>query len=93
MEEMGSDETAKIREWSLEGGSLVRTEKFTDFRAAMLWVNRVANLAEQQNHHPDIDIRWNRVTVRLTTHETGGLTDRDWLWIQAAESQLVIDGR
>ena len=90
---MGSDETAKIREWSLEGGSLVRTEKFTDFRAAMLWVNRVANLAEQQNHHPDIDIRWNRVTLRLTTHETGGLTDRDWLWIQAAESQLVIDGR
>ena len=59
----------------------------------MLWVNRVANLAEQQNHHPDIDIRWNRVTLRLTTHETGGLTDRDWLWIQAAESQLVIDGR
>ena len=93
MEEMGSDETAKIREWSLEGGSLVRTEKFTDFRAAMLWVNRVANLAEQQNHHPDIDIRWNRVTLRLTTHETGGLTDRDWLWIQAADSQLVIDGR
>jgi 4a-hydroxytetrahydrobiopterin dehydratase len=93
MEEMGSDETAKIREWSLEGGSLVRTEKFTDFRAAMLWVNRVANLAEQQNHHPDIDIRWNRVTLRLMTHETGGLTDRDWLWIQAAESQLVIDGR
>jgi 4a-hydroxytetrahydrobiopterin dehydratase len=93
MEEMGSDETAKIREWSLEGGSLVRTEKFTDFRAAMVWVNRVANLAEQQNHHPDIDIRWNRVTLRLMTHETGGLTDRDWLWIQAAESQLVIDGR
>jgi 4a-hydroxytetrahydrobiopterin dehydratase len=93
MEEMGSDETAKIREWSLEGGSLVRTEKFTDFRSAMLWVNRVANLAEQQNHHPDIDIRWNRVTLRLMTHETGGLTDRDWLWIQAAESQLVIDGR
>ena len=90
---MGRDETAKIREWSLEGGSLVRTEKFTDFRAAMLWVNRVANLAEQQNHHPDIDIRWNRVTLRLMTHETGGLTDRDWLWIQAAESQLVIDGR
>jgi 4a-hydroxytetrahydrobiopterin dehydratase len=93
MEEMGNDETAKIREWSLEGGSLVRTEKFTDFRAAMVWVNRVANLAEQQNHHPDIDIRWNRVTLRLMTHETGGLTDRDWLWIQAAESQLVIDGR
>jgi 4a-hydroxytetrahydrobiopterin dehydratase len=93
MEEMGRDETAKIPEWSLEGGSLVRTEKFTDFRAAMLWVNRVANLAEQQNHHPDIDIRWNRVTLRLMTHETGGLTDRDWLWIQAAESQLVIDGR
>ncbi|MCX6869665.1 MAG: 4a-hydroxytetrahydrobiopterin dehydratase [Verrucomicrobia bacterium] len=93
MEAMGSDGNAKIREWTLEGGHLVRTEEFTDFRAAMLWVNRVACLAEQRNHHPDIDIRWNRVTLKLMTHETRGLTDRDWSWIQAAETQLVIDNR
>ena len=93
MEAMGSDGNAKIREWTLEGGHLVRTEEFTDFRAAMLWVNRVASLAEQRNHHPDIDIRWNRVTLKLMTHETGGLTELDWSWIQAAETQLVIDDR
>ena len=93
MEAMGSDGNTKIREWTLEGGHLVRTEEFTDFRAAMLWVNRVANLAEQRNHHPDIDIRWNRVTLKLMTHETGGLTERDRSWIQAAETQLVIDDR
>jgi len=93
METMGTDETAKIREWTLEGGRLVRTEEFTDFRAAMLWVNRVASLAEQRNHHPDINIRWNRVTLKLMTHETGGLTERDWSWIKAAETQLVIEDR
>lgn len=93
MEEMGSDGTAKIQGWTLEAGSLVRTEEFTDFRAAMRWVNRVASLAEQRNHHPDINIRWNRVTLKLMTHEKGGLTDRDWSWIQAAEIQLVIDDR
>ena len=93
MEAMASDRTATIRGWTLEGRCLVRTEVFTNFRTAMLWVNRVASLAEQRNHHPDIDIRGNRVTLKLTTHETDGLTDRDWSWIQAAETQLVIDDR
>ena len=88
---MGSDGTAKIREWTMEGGRLVRTEEFTDFRAAMLWVNRVARLAEQRNHHPDIHIRWNRVTLKLSTHEQDALTDRDWSWIKAAETDLVVD--
>jgi 4a-hydroxytetrahydrobiopterin dehydratase len=48
----------------------------------------VAVLAERRNHHPDIDIRWNRVTLKLTTHETGGLTGRDWDWAEAAVLEL-----
>ena len=77
--------------WTSDGPSLVRTEIFPDFNAAMNWVQRVARLAEQRNHHPDIEIRWNRVTLRLTTHETGGLTDRDWSWAKAAETELAIE--
>ena len=74
--------------WTQEGQSLIRTEVFADFAAAMRWVNQVAILAERRNHHPDIDIRWNRVTLKLTTHETGGLTDRDWDWAEAAVLEL-----
>ena len=70
--------------WTQEGQSLIRTDVFADFAAAMRWVNQVAILAERRNHHPDIDSRWNRVTLKLTTHETGGLTDRDWDWAKAA---------
>ncbi len=93
MDAVKRDGTTNIRGWSLERGRLVRTEVFSNFQAAMRWVNRVALLAEQRNHHPDIDIRWNRVTLTLMTHEADGLTDRDWSWIQAAETQLVIDDR
>jgi 4a-hydroxytetrahydrobiopterin dehydratase len=67
---------------------LIRTDVFADFAAAIRWVNQVAVLAERRNHHPDIDIRWNRVTLKLTTHETGGLTDRDWDWAEAAVLEL-----
>ncbi len=74
--------------WTQEGQSLIRTDVFADFAAAMRWVNQVAVLAERRNHHPDIDIRWNRVTLKLTTHETGGLTDRDWDWAEAAVLEL-----
>jgi 4a-hydroxytetrahydrobiopterin dehydratase len=48
-----------------------------DFVAAMAWVNGVAALAEDRNHHPDIAISWNKVTLRLTTHDAGGLTALD----------------
>ena len=74
--------------WIQEGQSLMRTDVFADFAAAIRWVNQVAVLAERRNHHPDIDIRWNRVILKLTTHETGGLTDRDWDWAEAAVLEL-----
>ncbi len=85
--------------WIKGGQSLIRTDVFEDFASAMQWVNQVAALSERRNHHPDIDIRWNRVTLKLTTHDAGGLTDRDWEWAEAAVVDLglervdVISGR
>lgn len=63
--------------WSVEGETLRRTFRFDDFRDAMGFVTTVALCAEVADHHPDIDIRWNKVTLALTTHEAGALTTRD----------------
>jgi 4a-hydroxytetrahydrobiopterin dehydratase len=66
-------------EWRREGESIVRDRKFDDFAAAMAFVNRVADLAEEVNHHPDILVHgWNNVRLTLTTHSAGGLTDNDF---------------
>jgi 4a-hydroxytetrahydrobiopterin dehydratase len=64
--------------WQIVSGELVRTFPFQDFLAAMRFVNRVAELAEQAGHHPDIDIRYNRVRLALVTHDAGGLTGKDF---------------
>jgi len=63
--------------WGLESGELVRRATFKDFAAAMALVNRVAETAEAANHHPDIDIRYNRVRLALVSHDVGGITARD----------------
>ena len=64
--------------WQVEGGVLVRTFQFPDFRAAMRFVNHVAEAAEEAGHHPDIDIRYNQVRLGLVTHDAGGLTAKDF---------------
>ena len=64
--------------WAEEGGALCAELRFRDFTDALAFVIRVGALAEEANHHPDIDIRWNTVTLRLSTHSAGGvITDRD----------------
>ncbi len=63
--------------WETEGDNLVRTFEFADFVEAMGFVTSVALKAEKASHHPDIDIRWNQVTLRLSTHSEGGLTTKD----------------
>jgi len=67
----------EIPGWERQGDALVRTYVFKSFREAMAFVNRVAELAEEARHHPDITIRYNRVQLLLTTHEAGGITERD----------------
>ena len=64
--------------WQIESGELVRTFEFKDFVAALEFVNRVGKLAEQAGHHPDIDIRYNRVRLALISHDAGGLTVKDF---------------
>ena len=63
--------------WSEIDDALVRELEFRDFREAIAFVNRLADLAEAENHHPDIEIHYRRVTVRWWTHTAGGVTDRD----------------
>ncbi len=69
---------AAVPEWKLSGDTITRTFTFKDFPAAIQFVNALADLAEQAWHHPDIDIRWNKVTLTLTTHDAGGLTEKDF---------------
>jgi 4a-hydroxytetrahydrobiopterin dehydratase len=64
--------------WQVENGELTRTFQFEDFRAALRFVNRVGELAEEAGHHPDIDIRYNKVRLGLVTHDAGGLTAKDF---------------
>jgi len=68
---------AQLPGWTFDGGELVRTWSFPDFVAAMLFVNHVAAMAEAMAHHPDIDIRYNRVRLALVTHDAGGITSVD----------------
>ncbi|GGG71489.1 4a-hydroxytetrahydrobiopterin dehydratase [Edaphobacter dinghuensis] len=64
-------------EWNLKDGKLVREWTFRDFPEAVAFVNRIAAIAEEANHHPDIDIRYNRVLLSLISHDAGGITERD----------------
>jgi 4a-hydroxytetrahydrobiopterin dehydratase len=64
-------------EWQLDGETITRTFVFDDFVEAIGFVNKVAIAAEVADHHPDIDIRWNKVTLALSTHSEGALTARD----------------
>jgi len=73
--------------WTLEGGgkALVRTFKFKDFSEAFAFLTRVALHAEKLDHHPEFTSVWNRVDFRLTTHDSGGVTDRDVKLAQAID--------
>jgi 4a-hydroxytetrahydrobiopterin dehydratase len=65
-------------EWSAVSEAIQRTFQFADFRASMRFVNRVAEAAEAAQHHPDILIRYDKVTLTLATHDAGGITEKDF---------------
>lgn len=69
---------AELPEWSVSGGALQRTFKFDNFVDAMAFVNKVAEQAEDVQHHPDILVRYSKVTLTLSTHDAGGLTQKDF---------------
>ncbi len=68
----------RIPEWEVENDALERAFEFDDFTQAMDFVNGVAEIAEEAEHHPDIDIRWNKVRLMLSTHSQGGITENDF---------------
>ncbi len=73
-----TEKLASLPDWRLAGNVIERTLTFPGFPAAIDFVNRVAEAAEKANHHPDIDIRWNKVRLALSSHDAGGLTERDF---------------
>jgi 4a-hydroxytetrahydrobiopterin dehydratase len=73
-----ADRLASLASWRVENGELVRNVTLADFRKSLEFVNGVGELAEAADHHPDIDIRYNRVRLALATHSAGGLTHKDF---------------
>ncbi len=72
--------------WENNGAAITRLYKFSDFKEAMTFVNRVAGLAEAADHHPDILIRYNKVQLTLSTHSAGGLTEKDFALARQIDS-------
>jgi 4a-hydroxytetrahydrobiopterin dehydratase len=70
-------ELGSLAGWSRRGDALTRTYQFRNFSDSLTFVNRVGELAEKANHHPDIDIRYSKVTLSLSTHDAGGITQND----------------
>ncbi len=81
MDHLSDDDKARFLSdhagWQLDGETISRTFAFADFAEAMGFVVKIAMAAEVADHHPDIDIRWNKVTLALTTHSEGALTAKD----------------
>ena len=88
-QEQIDERLVEVPEWSVNGDALQRTYRFDDFREAMVFVNRVADLAEDHQHHPDILIRYNKVTLTLTTHDAGGLTEKDFSLAMATDGYVA----
>jgi 4a-hydroxytetrahydrobiopterin dehydratase len=82
----------ELPEWQRDGDSLVLTAPLPSFPAAIEVVDRVAEVAERDDHHPDIDIRWRTLTFRCSTHSAGGITELD-LRLAAEISALVGSAR
>jgi 4a-hydroxytetrahydrobiopterin dehydratase len=68
---------AELGDWAYEGGELTRTFRFHDFSGSVEFVERLAEVAEGMQHHPDIDIRYNKVILHVVTHSAGGVTQKD----------------
>jgi 4a-hydroxytetrahydrobiopterin dehydratase len=80
----------ELGDWEREGDEIQKVFEFDDFTAAMSFVNDVAKMADRYDHHPDIDIRWNKVKLALSTHSEGGLTTLDFDLANDIEQSLAL---
>ena len=79
----------ELGDWDREGGEIFKVFEWEDFGRAIKFVNDVAKLADRYDHHPDIDIRWNKVKLVLSTHSEGGLTSIDFDMANDIEQTLT----
>jgi 4a-hydroxytetrahydrobiopterin dehydratase len=77
---------AGLSGWQMADNALKKQFKFSDFRSAMDFVNRIADAAEAVDHHPDMMINYTRVTMALSTHSAGGITEKDFALAQKIDS-------
>jgi 4a-hydroxytetrahydrobiopterin dehydratase len=77
-DEQIAERLAGVPGWTRQDDSIVHMQKLADFKAALLYVGAVGYFAEAVNHHPDITVQWNKVTLTLSTHSAGGLTANDF---------------
>jgi 4a-hydroxytetrahydrobiopterin dehydratase len=82
------EQLAAVPGWSREGTEIVREFKFSSYMAGIDFVVKVAHLAEEENHHPDMQVGWRKVTLRLSTHSKGGLTKLDFALAQKVDGLL-----
>ena len=80
----------ELGDWEREGDEIQKVFEFDDFTAAMSFVNDVAKMADRYDHHPDIDIRWNKVKLALSTHSEDGLTTLDFDLANDIEQSLAL---
>lgn len=80
----------KLQGWSVAGKAIQRQFTFPSFTAAIQFVNKIAELAEKNNHHPDITIHYKKVILSLTTHEFSGLTERDFNLAQQIDQREAL---
>lgn len=70
----------EVKDWKVNDGKKLKREfKFKDFKEALSFVNKIGQIAEEEGHHPDIELRWGRVEVELSTHAIGGLSVNDFI--------------
>ena len=81
-------ELGSLTGWARKGNAIQKTFVFPDFPAGIAWVDRVAVQAESMEHHPDLDIRYTRITATLSTHEASGITERDFVLARAMDRLL-----
>jgi 4a-hydroxytetrahydrobiopterin dehydratase len=77
--------------WTRRGNAITRTFELATFPAAIAFVNRIAEVAEKMDHHPDLDIRYTKVTCSLSTHSAGGITARDFKLAESIDEQVKGD--
>lgn len=92
MDKLSDDEIksrlAALDDWEVKDGCLIKEFKFKDFAAAMDFMNGMAPVAEELNHHPDWSNSYNKVLISLTSHSAGGLTENDFAFAQAADQKV-----